>query len=278
MVNSTLKSYSDGQIEAGFVIKGDAGDDVISGGLGPDQIEGGSGNDQIAGGAGADRLLGGEGNDTLSGTMDDTFDGGRGIDTLDLSGSPTAVGVDLGGYGAFYTQISSTPDPDGYLDVDLGDTQLEGVARAIENIIGSSYNDWLMGNYLENIIRGGSGDDVISPGLNDRSTDFFYGDDGNDEIFAGGGDDQLTGGSGADMFVFDPVSNDGDWVIQDYSKADGDQVLLFPYDGALAWSPVDYLGTPSMQATFDGGDTLTFVGVTAVSDIDMASTMSWPGP
>ena len=78
--------------------------------------------------------------------------------------------------------------------------------------------------------------------------------------------------------MFDPANRDGDWVIRDYSKAEGDKVLLFPYDGSISWNAVDHLGTPSLQATFDGGDTLTFVGITDYSQIDIAATMAWGGP
>ena len=277
-VNGNLKVYGEAQIDAGFIIKGDAGDDRITGGRGPDEIDGGGGNDRIDGGDGADKLLGGAGNDLLIGTMDDRFDGGRGIDTLDLSGSPTAVGVDLWGLGTFYSDVQITRDPSGYLAVDLGDVELSGVAKAIENIIGSSYNDWLIGNGLENILRGGDGDDAISAAHHDGVADHLFGDAGNDELFAGGGNDELTGGSGADRFVFDPNSANGDWIVHDYSQAEGDKVALFPYTGDVSWSSVDYQGTPSLLASFGDGDSITFVGITDYSQIDIAATLAWPGP
>ena len=273
-VNGNLKAYGDAQIDAGFIIKGDAGDDTLTGGRGPDEIDGGGGNDRLSGGEGADKLLGGDGNDVLAGTMIDRFDGGRGIDTLDLSGSPTAVGVDLSGFGTFWTDVDITRAPNGYLAVDLGEDQLSGAAKAFENIIGSSYNDWLVGNGLENILRGGGGDDALSATHNDGVVEQLFGEAGNDELDAGSGHDALPGGGGADKFVFDPANRDGDWVIRDYSKAEGDKVLLFPYDGSISWNAVDHLGTPSLQATFDGGDTLTFVGITDYSQIDIAATMA----
>lgn len=271
-------NYSSEQIAAGFLLKGDAGDDTITGGVGPDEIDGGGGNDALQGGDGADKLLGGAGNDILAGTMDDLYDGGRGIDTLDLSGSPVAVGVDILGYGTFYKNVSvGDVDGDGFLDVDLG-VPTDGVAKDIENIIGSAYNDFLFGNRLENFIRGGDGDDYISSGQTDAYADKLFGEGGNDELFAGSGNDELTGGPGADKFAFNPSRSAGDWVVHDYSRAEGDKVTLFPYDGEINWTPVDYQGTSSLLASFADGDSITFVGVTSMDEIDIASMTVWPGP
>ena len=259
LVNGTLKSYLPGTIAGGFVINGNAGSDVITGGPGPDQ------------------LLGGDGNDWLAGTMEDVFDGGRGIDTLDFSGSPTAVGVDLLGSGKFFPDIEITRGSDGYLDVFLNAaSEISGVAGGIENIVGSRGNDWLVGNRFENTIRGGDGDDAIAPGLDNNSSDQYFGEDGNDELVAGGGNDQLTGGAGADKFVFDPNHWDGQWVVHDYSKDEDDEVLLFPYSGTVTWSEVDHLGTASLRASFDGGDSITFVGITDPMQIVLIETTMWP--
>lgn len=275
-VNGNLKTYSAAQIEAGFILKGDAGNDVLAGGIGPDEIDGGEGNDTVSGGAGADKLLGGAGDDSLLGTMEDVFDGGRGNDTLDLSSSSTAVGVDIFGYGSFFPDINIESGPDGYLAVDLGGRQLSGAAKNIENLIGSAYSDWLNGNNLANVIRGGAGDDAIGATHADGLVDRLFGDAGNDEIAAGSGNDELSGGSGADKFTFDPTNRDGDWVVHDYSRAEGDKVFLFPYSGDFTWNPVNYMGTPSMQAIFPDGDSITFVGITDNSLIDITASTSWP--
>lgn len=56
----------------------------------------------------------------------------------------------------------------------------------IENAIGGSGNDVIVGNNAANIIHGGAGNDVI---------------------YGGGGQDQLYGGSGNDIFVFSAVSD-----------------------------------------------------------------------
>lgn len=257
MVNGTLKEFSETQINAGFILNGDAG------------------NDRIAGGSGPDQLNGGPGDDFLIGTMADRYDGGRGIDTIDLSGSPTAVGVNLVGLTSFF-DVTITTDENGFLDIQSGEA-VNGVAKNIENIVGSDYNDWLLGNGLENLIRGGGGDDSLSVQHSDGRVDKLFGDDGNDELFVGSGDDEMTGGAGADKFVVNPGSLDGHWVIHDFNLAEGDRAYAFPYSGDVAWASVDYLGTPSLQAQFVGGDTLTFVGITDTSSLDLIVTSAWPG-
>lgn len=60
------------------------------------------------------------------------------------------------------------------------------LGATIENAIGGSGNDVIVGNNAANIIKGGAGNDVI---------------------YGGGGQDQLSGGSGKDIFVFAAVSD-----------------------------------------------------------------------
>ena len=51
----------------------------------------------------------------------------------------------------------------------------------IQNVIGTSYNDILMGDAGDNTLIGGAGDDILVPGE---------------------GQDEMTGGEGRDTFVF----------------------------------------------------------------------------
>jgi Ca2+-binding RTX toxin-like protein len=69
-------------------LRGEAGDDMLDGGDGADTLEGGSGHDVLAGGAGADTVNGGAGDDVIVGEVgrvNETLDGGAGIDRLDYS-------------------------------------------------------------------------------------------------------------------------------------------------------------------------------------------------
>lgn len=131
-------------------IDGTAADDTIQGLAGDDTLVGYQGNDLLEGGEGNDVLSGGPGNDTL--------DGGAGIDTAAYTSTPGAVSVDLAAGTA-----SGAAGND--------------VLISIENIIGSAFNDTLIGDSGANLIRGLEGDDVLG---------------------ARGGADTLDGGAGFD--------------------------------------------------------------------------------
>jgi len=142
------------------ILNGDAGNDTIYG----DYITNGSsliisgGNDTINGGAGNDILYGQEGNDDLDGGDDndtffggagnDTLDGGLGIDTASWVGSVTAVNVVIAG-----TSVSSSGTATG----EGTDTLI-----SIENLIGSAFDDTILGDVLANVIEGGDGDDFLN--------------------------------------------------------------------------------------------------------------------
>jgi predicted extracellular nuclease len=96
---------------------------------------------------GNDTVLALGGNDLIEGSAGaDSLNGGAGIDTVDYTGSDAAVTVNLttraasGGWAA-------------------GDDLI-----AIENLIGSQYNDFLTGTAAANILDGGVGDDTLTGG------------------------------------------------------------------------------------------------------------------
>lgn len=69
---------------------------------------------------------------------------------------------------------------------------------AIDNLIGSSFNDQLSGNGQNNSLESGSGNDT----LNGRGgNDILDGQAGNDTLNGGGGNDTLIGWSGADIMT-----------------------------------------------------------------------------
>uniref|UniRef100_UPI0034CF3DFC beta strand repeat-containing protein n=1 Tax=Roseomonas sp. 18066 TaxID=2681412 RepID=UPI0034CF3DFC len=131
---------------------------------GKNTLIGGAGNDILHGGLQDDILIGGAGADYM--------DGGAGNDWVDYSGSTEYVSVNLqdlvqGAGGA------------------LGDQLIN-----IENVIGSSLNDFIRGNALANHLIGGLGADDLQG---------FAGDD----ILEGGlGADVLTGGDGNDTATY----------------------------------------------------------------------------
>jgi hypothetical protein len=82
----------------------------------------------------------------------------------------------------------------------------------IEDVYGSSHDDFLVGDDNCNVLRGNRGTDVLHGGGFD---DVLFGDEGEDELEGGLGNDHLHGGAGDDTFVFLPGS--GDDAIYDFA-------------------------------------------------------------
>jgi GH24 family phage-related lysozyme (muramidase) len=117
------------------------------------------------GATGADTLRGAEGADWfVSGGGGDVIDGGAGLDVADYANSPAAVGVNLG---------DAAPEAGGFAAGDI--------ATGVEAVVGSRFNDRLVGNGQGNILLGGAG---------------------NDSLRGAGGADFLDGGPGADMLDY----------------------------------------------------------------------------
>ncbi len=143
----------------------------------------GDGNDSLTGNEVGNVLLGMRGNDVLEGRGGaDTLDGGLGVDTASYVSSTVAVDINL----TRATQVG-------------GDAQGD-VLIAIENLIGSAFNDVLTGDAGANSLDGGAGNDILRGGA---GADILIGGAGNDTLVGGTGDDTLTGGVGNDMFAFD---------------------------------------------------------------------------
>jgi Ca2+-binding RTX toxin-like protein len=197
------------------MLVGNGGADTIAGGVGDDTILGGAGNDAINGGAGVDTasyasaassvivnlasgaasggdgndaltsienvvgsnfsdsltgdannnvLDGGGGNDTFIGGLgDDILFGGAGIDTLSYASATGGVAISL--------QASTASGGAG-----------NDVVSNIENVIGSNFNDILLGDAGNNMLDGGAGNDTLTGGQ---------------------GDDTLVGGVGVDVASYD---------------------------------------------------------------------------
>ena len=134
-------------------LTGDAGNNMLNGGDGVDTLNGMAGNDTLDGGGGAsNRLNGDEGDDmfiaragvdTINGGADDETAG----DTVSYVNSNGRVRVELAG---------TVVGEDGYAS---GDTYV-----AIENVIGSNYDDRLIGSSVANVLTGGAGADTLEGG------------------------------------------------------------------------------------------------------------------
>mgnify|MGYP000707352929 CR=1 FL=1 len=183
-----------------------AGDDgeTLTGTDKDDFLVGGDGDDTFIGGAGDDAFNGGRGEDFI--------DGGEGVDTASYAGETGGIGVSLGENAAWANASGDTLSRienligSRYEDVLIGDDQ-------DNSFEGNGGNDTLEGRYGNDTLIGGSGDDTLDGGVGDDS---LYGGFGNDFLYGGVGDDILNGGRGADLI------NGGkgqDWAVYADSSA-----------------------------------------------------------
>lgn len=141
---------------------GGNGDDTLIGSAGPEQLWGGPGNDYIRPGGGEDMIDGGHGfmpehyrrDDAecaarTHGFFDRLYDtqpsGPEGVDTLDLSNLSWGVMADL--------NICRLTD---FVTSDVG------MVWGIEKVIGTRYNDRLVGDEDQNTLNPGAGNDWVS--------------------------------------------------------------------------------------------------------------------
>jgi Ca2+-binding RTX toxin-like protein len=152
------------------IVDGEGGDDRVYGGRGNDSLDGGSGDDMVDGGLGDDSLNGAGGTDTLLGShgRDDIF-GGPGDEDV-LRGD---IGFDKldGGPGARDIASFSTASEAVTADLAAGTAHGDGrdtITPETEDIVGSAYDDTLIGNDGPNRIDGGGGyDDLDGRGGSD---------------------------------------------------------------------------------------------------------------
>ncbi|MCV3274176.1 M10 family metallopeptidase C-terminal domain-containing protein [Roseobacter sinensis] len=143
---------------------GQGGGDVFNGRDGNDTLDGGRDGDILYGEGGDDMIIGGAGQDYL--------DGGEGTDTVVYRDSSSGVTVDLANGRA------TGGDADGPVQiVGRGTAIRHDILVGFENVEGSFYDDWLIGDDQINELSAGHGDDTLT---------------------GGGGGDMLDGGAGSD--------------------------------------------------------------------------------
>lgn len=243
LVGGTLGDTITGE-SGNDTLLGLGGNDSLLGDSGVDSIVGGAGDDTIDGGFDVDEVSGGLGNDVFQITgnaFGDNIDGGGDTDTLDLSGwtfSSIAWDVNL----ALET-YEFTPNSYGA----NGMYTLENV----ENVIGSDFNDSIVGAADDNLLSGGLGADTIfgyggadtisgNGGADEvrgnAGADIIGGEGGNDAVFGGEGDDSLYGGAGNDTLSGgadnDLINGGANFDIVDYSDATTDLVVNINFAGA----------------------------------------------
>ena len=168
--------------------------DTLVGNSGANRIDGGLGNDTLYDGLGNDTLIGGAGSDAFFVSMGGTteiYSGAAGIDMISFDSLTSGIALNMTA-GTVTSGASSAK------------------ATSFEWVIGSDFNDAIIGA---------------------AAAERLEGRDGNDTIRSMAGADILTGGAGADKFVFqsaDVISVKGLYLnadtITDFSAAEGDRI------------------------------------------------------
>jgi serralysin len=238
-------------------LQGGSGDDTLEGAGANDKLYGNAGNDTLIGNGGNDLLDGGDGNDILDGGEgSDQLIGGAGVDTARYSAATAGVIADM------TTPSRNTGDA-------KGDTY-----SAVENLVGSAFNDTLGGNASNNVLEGGAGADQLlgAGGIDTASytsaTNSVTADlttpannlgDAKGDVF--NSIENLTGGIYADRLV-------GNASVNVLTGGDGDDILdgKAGNDSLLGGNGDDILIGGAGTDIFDGGageDAASFETATA---------------
>lgn len=250
---------------------------TLVGDTGDDMLFGNNGADVLNGGAGADLLVGGNGGDTY--IVDDygdtvvEFDGG-GTDTVEAS-------IDSYTLDANVERLTYT-----------GTGDFTGAGNELDNIIrGGAGNDSLYGEDGNDTIHANDGDDYLSGGAGNDTlngnigNDYLDGGDGDDTLNGGDGDDIIRGGAGNDAINVGAGFNT---IVYDTLDFGNDIVTSFDANPNGGQDKIDLRGLGITDANFDervniaadgtntvvtidGGGTITFNGVTGVG----ANAISW---
>ncbi len=180
-----------------LILGTEAGETITDvGGIGFNRLEGYGGNDTlIASDDGPSMLLGGDGDDTLiGGTNDDELrggsgsddiDGGFGYDTLEYHRPATSgpfthgVFVNLSDDVATYEFLGETRTIDAHTALDNWwdpDTPTDGVDTIanVEAVLGTYYDDVIIGGFDGETIVGGDGADILDGGVGEGSDQVSY--------------------------------------------------------------------------------------------------------
>ncbi|MBX3191963.1 MAG: hypothetical protein KF819_33540 [Labilithrix sp.] len=264
-----------------LTISGGAGDDTLAGGAGTNVLLGGAGNDTFLQSANArtETLNGGDGVDVVDygfrsagvrvsvginagvGTVaigaagtgytaGDTLTiaGGKlgpatvTVDTVDSGGEVTAVTVDSGGSGyATGTGAATTGGTGTGATIDVTALVADDGALGEKDDVKSNVE----------IVKGGSGDDVLNAYAVVTTDVVLIGNAGNDSLTGGGGNDDLCGGAGDDKFFDNPGNNNivGGAGLDtiDYSTSTGVVACLNAADGASGKPCATQNGAPSQK-------------------------------
>ena len=190
----------------------------------PATIDGGTGNDTLRGGAGNDRLTGADGNDTLAGGAgDDTYVfAAAGLAESDTITEAVDGGIDTLNFAALTSNVWLHLGANSVQTVHTNRTLKLNSPITFENATGGFGADTLIGNSLNNSLRGGPGDDTLNGAL---------------------GNDLLFGGANNDSYLFGASSvPEADQVTENVDE--GIDTLNFAHLTTSVWL---HLGANSVQ-------------------------------
>jgi Ca2+-binding RTX toxin-like protein len=243
------------------------GPSVIDGGTEGDALYGRGGNDVIYGGAGIDVVIGGPGDDAIGGGPDNDYLE-AGFDSFAIRASDTA-GSDYieGGDGGDTLSYEGRSDAlnlseDGQAN-DGAAGENDEIAGDVEIIKGGSGDDVLTGGGSTKQLWGLAGNDTISGSANDETLvggaddDVVAGQGGNDTVKGGVGDDLVDGGAGSDYIYGEDASTcGGDVCVSDADEIharDGEHDVVDCGDG-IDVAQLDSIDTLPIPFDCEGKD------------------------
>ena len=260
-------------------INGTSLDDFLVGTFDDDIFSAGNGNDTLTGSYGFDTLNGGLGNfdtadysklgttvtlgafgvvtkssalgtDTLQSievVVGSTLAG----DTIDLSGAVSGNGVIVSGATVDLSMGSVVVSGSG------GGLPISLIVKGFENVVGTIYNDKIIGDFTANHLNGNAGDDFIDGGagndllLGGAGSDGLQGGNGNDTLIGGAGQDKMSGGAGNDLFR---------WSLTSESQAGTPDAVT---DFNHLFDKLDFGLIDAIASTSFTNDTFTWIGSAA---------------
>ena len=106
-------------------------------------------------------------------------------------------------------------------------------------------DDYIIGSYHAETIRGGGGNDYIAGG---GGSDILYGEAGNDTLDGGSGNDTITVGDGNDIVILNLLTGNSD-VVTDFHRGDNKVRIVSDDTGT---SLADYGVEARIVANSDG--------------------------
>ena len=191
-----------------------------------EKVVGSSKDDTFIASEGLDRIDGGVGADTVS------YEDSYGYVHVTLSNNAnTNATIAAGGLGTDGKTDNSAANLGNLTTGTAGYDEIQN----IENLIGSSKGDTLVGNDVANKLEGGGGKDTLTGNsgndtlIGGDGDDTLTGNDGNDKLTGSSGDDRMTGNGDADTFIFVHGEKASDDVILDFTTGE-DTIMLVGFD------------------------------------------------